>query len=252
MLLAKYSEAMSGANIDYYEQNAEEFFASTVLVDMATLHGRFLAHIPFGGHILDAGCGSGRDAKAFSNLGFRVTAFDGAPSLARLASEHLGQTVSVRKFADIDEVACYDGVWACASLLHLPLSAVPDAIDRLWKALKPGGSLYFSFKYGTGERHRNGRSFTDADESIVLNWLGSLAGLAEREIWITQDQRSERAEEWINVLALKVHTSSDKLITGGDNPFLPHLCAAIGQADEIDIAVAFTKVTGLRLASRFP
>ena len=66
MMLAKNSEAMSGANIDYYEQNAEEFFASTVLVDMATLHSRFfLAKIPSGGHILDAGCGSGRDAKAF-------------------------------------------------------------------------------------------------------------------------------------------------------------------------------------------
>lgn len=247
MMLAKNSEAMSGANIDYYEQNAEDFFASTVLVDMASLHSRFLAKIPSGGHILDAGCGSGRDAKAFSKLGFRVTAFDGAPSLARLASQHLGQNVSVRKFADIDEVACYDGVWACASLLHLPLSAVPDAIDRLWKALKPGGCLYLSFKYGTGERHRNGRSFIDADEPTVRNWLGSLAGLAEHEIWITQDQRPERSEEWINVLVLKAYTSSEKLITGGDNPLLPHLCAAISQADEIDIAVAFTKVTGLRL-----
>lgn len=234
-------------NEDYYETHAEEFFAATVAVDMDGLHDRFLKGIPAGGHILDAGCGSGRDAKAFSCLGFRVTAFDGSPALARMASEHLGQPVHIRLFNQIDEVACYDGIWACASLLHLPEHEVPDAIERLWRALKPGGCFYFSFKHGTGERQHGGRRFTDADASIVAIWLDALTGLDEREIWTTQDQRPERNEEWINVLTVKAQAPADKLVTGGENPFLPHLCAAIRQASEIDIAVAFTKVTGLRL-----
>ncbi len=233
--------------VDYYEENADAFFSATVAVDMSSLHAQFAKQLPEGGHILDAGCGSGRDALAFSKLSFRVTAFDASPSLAQLASQHLGQAVSVRKFAEIDEVACYDGIWACASLLHLPLSQVPDAIRRLWTALKPGGCCYFSFKHGQGERQHNGRHFTDANEQTVVAWLSALPDLAAQEIWITQDQRPDRSEEWINVLAVKAHAPSDKLVTGGDNPFLPHLCAAIRQADEIDIAVAFTKVTGLRL-----
>lgn len=234
-------------NEDYYETNAEEFFAATVAVDMSGLHHRFLKGIPAGGHILDAGCGSGRDAKAFSGLGFRVTAFDGSPALTRLASDHVGQAVHVRRFNQIDEVACYDGIWACASLLHLSEDEIPDVIERLWKALKPGGCFYFSFKHGKGERQQGGRRFTDADASIIAIWIDALSELADREIWTTQDQRPERNDEWINVLTVKAHAPADKLVTGGDNPFLPHLCAAMRQANEIEIAVAFTKVTGLRL-----
>lgn len=233
--------------LDYYQHHAAEFFAATVSVVMHELHERFLDKLPAGSHILDAGCGSGRDAKAFVSLGYRVTAFDAAPKLASLASEHLGQPVQVRTFRDVEEIACYDGIWACASLLHLPASELPDAIARLWAALKPGGCFYFSFKHGLGERQHNGRHFTDAEEASIASWLNGFADLSHRDIWITKDQRPDRDETWINVLAYKAPTPAEKLVTGGDNPFLPHLCAAIRQADEIDIAVAFTKVTGLRL-----
>ena len=58
----------------YYEQNAEQFFADTVEVDMSALYARFLESIPAGGSILDAGCGSGRDAKAFALRGYRAAA----------------------------------------------------------------------------------------------------------------------------------------------------------------------------------
>ncbi len=147
----------------------------------------------------------------------------------------------------MDEVACYDGIWACASLLHVPAIDLPEVIRRLWTALKPGGCFYFSFKHGQGERQHNGRQFTDADEVTVAEWLAGLTDVALHDIWLTQDQRPERDETWLNVLLLKSPLPVEKLVTGGDNPFLPHLCAAIRQADEIDIAVAFTKVTGLRL-----
>lgn len=71
--------------VDYYEENADAFFSATVAVDMSSLHAQFAKQLPEGGHILDAGCGSGRDALAFSKLSFRVTAFDASPSLARLS-----------------------------------------------------------------------------------------------------------------------------------------------------------------------
>lgn len=104
----------------YYTTHATEFYASTVEVDMAPLHRRFLARLPAGAAVLDAGCGSGRDARAFAGQGCRVSAFDASPELAALASRHCGFEVAVRRFEDVDEVACFDGIWCCASLLHVP------------------------------------------------------------------------------------------------------------------------------------
>ena len=234
-------------SLTYYNQHAAEYFADTVLVDMASLHQRFEKHIPDSGLILDAGCGSGRDTKEFIEKGFRVVAFDGSIRLAELAAKHTGQSVAVRQFSDVIELACYDGVWACASLLHLPSVEIRESIGRLWTALKPGGVLYLSFKHGSGERQHNGRHFTDADQSILGKWLEALPATDRVEYWITEDQRPGRNEQWINALVFRKHLQSEKLITGGENPFLPHLCAAIRSASEIDFAVAFTKVTGLRL-----
>jgi 2-polyprenyl-3-methyl-5-hydroxy-6-metoxy-1,4-benzoquinol methylase len=115
--------------VAYYNDHAASFFADTVNVDMAELHSRFLMHVPAGGLILDAGCGSGRDSRAFMAQGYRVRAFDASPELARLASELLGQPVATRTFDHVDETACYDGIWACASLLHLREQKYPPRSD---------------------------------------------------------------------------------------------------------------------------
>ncbi|MBU1664187.1 MAG: class I SAM-dependent methyltransferase [Gammaproteobacteria bacterium] len=98
----------------YYDQHAVTFFAQTANVDMSALQERFLSHIQPGGYVLDAGCGSGRDAKAFLARGYRVAAFDASPRLAQLASEYIGQAVAVHGFTDVAELGCYDGIWACA------------------------------------------------------------------------------------------------------------------------------------------
>ncbi|MCG4454970.1 DUF3427 domain-containing protein [Pseudomonas sp. MMS21-TM103] len=232
----------------YYEQNAEQFFADTIAVDMSALYARFLEAIPVGGFILDAGCGSGRDAKAFAACGYRVAAFDASPALAVLASQHLGQPVPVRSFAEVDELNRYDGVWACASLLHVPHAQMPDALARLWQALKPGGIFYCSFKVGEGEREHQGRRFTDAAEAQMDTWLAPLADVADVSYWHSADQRPGRSDAWLNVLARRQPVPSARLVTGGKlDHFLPHLCAAINSASEVDMAVAFIKSTGLRL-----
>jgi SAM-dependent methyltransferase len=140
----------------YYEDQAEAFFAETVDVDMAPLYARFLARIPAGGHILDAGCGSGRDALAFRKLGYAVTAFEASPTLARLASNYCGLPVEVRRFQEIEWQDAFDGIWACASLLHVPPVELPEVLRRLGRALKTDGVLYVSFKYGSDERDHGG------------------------------------------------------------------------------------------------
>ncbi len=237
------------STFSYYNDNATEFFADTVNVDMAELHARFLAYVPAGGMILDAGCGSGRDSHAFLAQGYRVRAFDASPELARLASELIGQTVATRTFDHVDEMACYDGIWACASLLHLREHEVPGALGRLWVALKPEGVFYLSFKLGEGERTHNGRHFTDATETRLKSWLPQLGDVESVEYWITKDLRPDRQEEsWLNAVIRRSTSPPRKLVTGErEDPFLPQLCTSIAHADEIDLAVAFVKITGLRL-----
>ena len=236
------------STVNFYNHNAASFFADTVAVEMSELHARFLSHVPLGGLILDAGCGSGRDSKAFFTLGYRVSAFDASPALAQLASDLIGQSVAIRTFDQVDEIACYDGIWACASLLHLPPAALPESMGRLWTSLKPGGVFYLSFKLGDGERENNGRHFTDATEARLREWTTALADVGSLECWITQDQRPDRTENWLNALIHRSTRVPSKLITGGrDHPFLPQLCESIAHADEIDFTVAFVKTSGLRL-----
>lgn len=244
----KMANTVMEKTIEFYNRNAVEFFNDTVGVDMSALHDRFLREVPDGGIILDAGCGSGRDAKFFKDRGFRIAAFDASKVLADLASKHLGQPVSVRSFTDIREVSFYDGIWACASLLHLPLGEIPSALSRLWNALKPGGTLYLSFKEGQGEREKDGRHFTDLDDDALHRLLENLSNIEKVDCWCTSDQRPGRSEIWLNALIRRRHSMPDKLITGGPHdPFLPSLLTGIRQATEIDMAVAFIKATGLRL-----
>ncbi|GAA4015850.1 DUF3427 domain-containing protein [Actimicrobium antarcticum] len=231
----------------YYNQNAAVFFANTVEVDMSVIRDRFLVNIKPGGIILDAGCGSGRDTKVFLDKGFRVSAFDASTELASRATAHVGIQVRVRNFDEVNEVSCYDGIWACASLLHLPIIEIPATLQLLWAALKPGGVFYFSFKIGVGERVQDGRHFTDISEPQLHKWVNDLPDMFSVECWISFDQRPGRSEQWLNAIVSRSNPKPNRLITGGLDPFLPHLYRAMNNASEIDLAVAFVKTTGLRL-----
>jgi len=179
---------MPDVNIDYYQQNAGTFCADTVEVDMTPLYRRFLRLLPERARILDAGCGSARDARAFAEVGHQVTAFDASPALVALAEAYLGQPVKCLRFQEIAWQDAFDGIWACASLLHVPAS-------------EPGGILYASFKYGSGEREHHGRRFTDLDEAGLAALLRQVPGLEPEETWTTADLRPGReAERWLNTL----------------------------------------------------
>ncbi|NNS06922.1 class I SAM-dependent methyltransferase [Erwinia sp. JH02] len=195
-------------NNDYYQQHAERFFSETVTVDMSALYQPFVAHLKPGAPILDAGCGSGRDAKAFHEMGYDVEAFDASAELVELARQHSGLPVEQKRFEDVTDVERYDGIWCCASLLHVPLAELPEVMSRLARALKPDGVWYVSFKYGCGERAKDGRVFTDMDEPGLKALVRGLAGIEVVEMWQTGDQRPGRAEEgWLNVTMNKNHNA---------------------------------------------
>lgn len=198
---SQYTLILMDDTIAYYDRHARNFVDDTLSIDMTPLYRRFLPLLPAGGHILDAGCGPGRDARAFRDLGYRVTAFDASLSMVEIASRRLGVPVQHLRFQECDIRGQFDGVWACASLLHIPLAELTDALLRLAAALKPSGVFYLSFKYGRGEREHHGRRFTDLDEAGLAERLRTVERLKIRETWTTSDLRPGReSEDWLNAL----------------------------------------------------
>lgn len=190
-------------NDDYYQQNAQRFFDETVDVDMSAVYQPFLALLKPGARILDAGCGSGRDTKAFSELGYAVDAFDASAELVGRAKEFTGKPVEVMRFQELAAVEQYDGIWCCASLLHVPEKELPEVMARLANALKPCGVWYVSFKYGTGERVKDGRRFTDMNEDRLHGIASALTDVHLKDIWTTGDRRPDRDDVWVNGLVVK-------------------------------------------------
>jgi SAM-dependent methyltransferase len=190
--------------IAYYDQNAAPFSSSTEGVDMSHLYAEFLPMIPQGGRILDAGCGAGRDTAYFKSLGYNVSAFDASRELAAIATEKIGIPVEVMTFQDVEAVDEFDGVWACASLLHIANAEMCDALHRLSRALKVGGALYVSFKHGSRERQHGGRFFNDFDEAKLKSVLQKHPELSIQKLWLSSDARPGREQEqWLNAILLK-------------------------------------------------
>ncbi|UNT61745.1 class I SAM-dependent methyltransferase [Acinetobacter towneri] len=185
---------------NYYNQHAQAFFENTYQVEMESLYAPFLRYLPEQALILDLGCGSGRDTLAFKKKGYQVEAIDYSAKLVEKARELTGIEVRQQSFYELNEVAKYDGIWACASLLHCERDRLTEVLARIFKALKPNGVCYMSFKYGTTDREKDGRSFTDLDENQAKALLDQLDGNEILEQWITVDKRPERNEKWLNIL----------------------------------------------------
>ena len=193
------------ATLQYYEENADQFIAGTLEADMWDGRNRFLKLLPQQAYILDFGCGSGRDAKAFLEAGYNVDAVDGSFKLCEAATKYTGIPVKQMRFEDLDANGRYDGIWACASILHLPKPELSEIIKKIAAALKPNGILYTSFKYGDFEGERGKRYYTDFTEETVKEFWNKLPFIPIIETWITRDVRPGNEEErWINLLATRI------------------------------------------------
>ena len=191
--------------LKYYDQNAEMFIAGSLGIDMSETRSRFVAYLPNKAYILDFGCGSGRDTKAFLDMGFCVEATDGSGELCARASEYTGIQVKKMMFHELNAHEKYDGIWACASILHLPKAELAEVIGKIEAALKTGGVLYTSFKYGNSEGIVNGRYFTYFTEKTLNEFLKNVTSLQILDMWITQDVRPDRKDErWVNLLARRI------------------------------------------------
>jgi 2-polyprenyl-3-methyl-5-hydroxy-6-metoxy-1,4-benzoquinol methylase len=200
----------SDATVNFYDQTAAAFDESTRSVDMLHLYAEFLPLVKKGGAILDAGCGSGRDSAFFKKRGFSITAFDASSELASIATQTIGEPVRVMTFLDVCSVGEFDGIWACASLLHVPNSEMDEVLRRLSRGLKARGVIYASFKYGNSEEFRGGRFFNDFDESKLAELLRTVSALRQLKSWVTSDARPGREHElWLNVILEKCGSSDE-------------------------------------------
>ncbi len=192
------------STIRFYEENAEDFFERTVQIDMSGPRERFTALLPVCGRILDAGCGSGRDALAFHQSGFVVTAIEAAPALAARAREHTGLPIQVMTFRELIWREAFEGIWACASLLHVPRDQLVATVARLRDALTPGGVIYMSFKHGVESREPDGRLFTDLDEASAETLLTTVGRLELLQMTVEDSRKSHAVgERWLALICRK-------------------------------------------------
>ena len=140
---------MDEATLKFYRGNAEAYARRTFTSRQARLMA-FLALLPPNARILELGCGAGGDTAEMLARGFDVRATDGSPEMAEVASRRLGRPVETLLFHDLNEVEAFDGVWANACLLHVPREQLATVLSLIWRALKPGGVFYASYKEGEG------------------------------------------------------------------------------------------------------
>jgi cyclopropane fatty-acyl-phospholipid synthase-like methyltransferase len=185
---------------DYYNKNADKFINDTFDVDMSMICDKFLGYITTGKKILDVGCGSGRDSLYFKGCGYDVVAIDASIELCLRASAVINQEVILLDMNDISFVDEFDGVFACASILHVGSDDLFNVFERLYDALKVGGVLYCSFKYGDDEDVIGGRFFNFMTEGKLAPYVVRFCVL---ESFITTEVRADGDVCWLNVFLKK-------------------------------------------------
>jgi SAM-dependent methyltransferase len=158
----------TASTASFYTRKAATYAADTGAFPASPNLQRFAARLSAGACILELGCGSGRESAWMLAQGLDVHPTDGIAEMATEASARLGIPVSVLPFGEIEAVAAYDGVWANACLLHVPRADLPGILQRIRRAMTPGGLFYASYKAGEGEGTDHfGRYFNYPDAAFL-------------------------------------------------------------------------------------
>ncbi len=194
------------ATLAYYQNNAREYVEETVHFNCVdAMRRRFAEMLPANSHILDLGCGSGRDSRFFIDQGHRVTPVDAVAEIARCAAQYLGRPVRVQKAEELHDRDRYDGIWACASLLHIPKSRMAETFTRILRAMKHRGVWYMSFKRREGAcRGPTNRFFNNYSIPQMRQLLARFPQIKTLEM--SESAASLRGEKkhWLNVLVKKL------------------------------------------------
>ena len=191
----RHDAAVASTN-RFYEDHAVEYFSWTFGAQTQFVLDCFLSHLPAKASI------SGRDLKFFLSRGHCALGNDASTALVQMAAQHSGAPCEVARIESISYEDRFDGIWACASLLHLPRDAFRPALRCLNRALKRGGTLFMAVQEGQGEAILpDGRLYVYYSEDDIRRSLDA-AGLAVNELWASRNSADAVHQPvWINVIA---------------------------------------------------
>lgn len=191
-------------SIDYYNRYAVPYFEETVDANMDEVMDMFTDLLPENAEVLDLGCGSGRDTIALEERGCYVTPMDGSEEMCKLAEVHTDKEVLQMTYEEMEFDEVFDGIWACASLVHLTEEEMVQVLGKIVQALQKDGILYFSVHRGDRDGIYNGRYFRDYTRRELSALIERFPELELINIWTTEDVRPGKTDSiWLNVLARK-------------------------------------------------
>jgi SAM-dependent methyltransferase len=198
------SKTADEATLEFYDREAAKYCERTGSVPTPTLRD-FLNRLPRNATILELGCGSGRDSAEMLRRGYNVLATDGSRKMAQEAERLLHRPVMVLEFGLIEGEARFDGVWANASLLHIPIEHLGDVVARINRILRPSGVLFASFKAGEREgRDQFGRYYNYSSPIRLKAIIEQTATWASLEIQECPGMGYDGVSvTWLNCTAIK-------------------------------------------------
>ncbi len=191
---------VSARTLAYYDQRAEDFRAGTRDHDVSQNIAALLRHIeatpPF--TILDLGCGPGRDLTTFASLGHTGIGLDGSVRFVEMARAESGCEVWQQDFLALDlPDGRFDGVFANASLFHVPTRELPHVLRQLRATLAPRGVLFSSIPRGANEEGWNGGRYGAFHDLEAWRGYLSAAGFAELEHYYRPAGLPRERQPWL-------------------------------------------------------
>jgi SAM-dependent methyltransferase len=193
-------QQITATTLDNYQQVAEDFRHGTRDHDVSQNIEALLRHLqgPAPWRILDFGCGPGRDLQTFTQLGHIAVGLDGTERFAEMARADSGCEVWHQDFLQLDLPAeRFDGIFANASLFHVPSQELPRVLRELWATLKPGGALFSSNPRGNNQEGWKGQRYGAHHDLESWRALLSAAGFSELEHYYRPEGLPREQQPWL-------------------------------------------------------
>lgn len=201
------SGKLNGADkqtIDFYNQNSERYDKTTFSLKLEIPWIEFTSRVKPSGRILDVGCGSGRDMRHFIDLGYYVEGIEPSREMAKIARSRTGAIIHEIAAEQIDFSNQFDGVWACASLLHVDRSKMEETYNSIMRSLKRSGVFYFSLKSGAGiVRKEDGRLFANYSSNEIEELVAARSDAKSFVSWESSDALNSINTKWLNFIVVK-------------------------------------------------